>query len=199
VSSVRRRRLSAASLTVVAGLTLAACGTSFDAQTNQVYQPAVGSNERGQVESHNTLLVGNRDGSATLSAGVVSNLEEPQTLTGVTVTDEEGTSLTVRKPKAALSLTPKVLTTLGSETADGVFVVTEGAEPGAYVTITYSFSDSPELVVKAPVVARADHAAEYDDVAGGDGLVPNAVSGGGVEDEGSTPAESAETEAPEAE
>jgi len=183
VSSVRRRRLTAVSLTVVAGLTLTACGTSFGAQTNKVYQPAVGTNERGEVESHNTLLVGNRDGSATLSAGLVNNLDDAQTLTGVTVTDEEGTSLTVRKPKAALSLPSKVLTTLGGETPDSVFVVTEGAEPGDYVKVTYTFSDSAELVVNSPVVARADHAGEYDDVAGGDGLVPNAVSGSGTASE----------------
>ncbi|KQX71734.1 MULTISPECIES: hypothetical protein [unclassified Aeromicrobium] len=179
MSSVRRRRLTAVSLTVVAGLTLTACGTSFGAQTNQVYQPAVGANERGDVESHNTLLVGNRDGSATVSAGLVNNLDDEQTLTGVSVTDEQGESLTVTKPKSPLSLPSKLLTTLGGETPDSVFVVGEGAEPGDYVKVTFTFSDSPELVVNAPVVARADHAAEYDDVAGGDGLVPNAVSGGG--------------------
>jgi hypothetical protein len=181
VSHVRRRRLTAVSLTVVAGLTLTACGTSFDAQTNQVYQPAVGTNERGQVESHNTLLVANRDGSATLSAGVVSNLDQDQTLTGVTVTAADGKSLTVRKPKAALTLPSRVLTTLGGETPESVFVVTSGAEPGAYVNVTYTFSDSGELVVDAPVVTRADHAGEYDDVAGGDGLVPNTVSGSDAE------------------
>jgi hypothetical protein len=177
VSHVARRRLTAVSLTAIAGLTLTACGTSFGAQTNQVYQPAVGTNVRGQVESHNTLLVANRDGSATLSAGVVSNLKSEQTLTGVSVTDAQGTSLTVRKPKAALPLASGVLTTLGGETPESVFVVTSGAEPGTYVDVTYTFSDSSELVVDAPVVARADHAGEYEDVAGGDGVVPRAVSG----------------------
>lgn len=179
MSHVARRRLTAVSLTAVAALTLTACGTSFGAQTNKIYQPAVGANVRGQqVESHNTLLVANRDGSATLSAAVVSNARSEQTLTGVTVTDQQGTSLTLRKPKAPLTLPSGVLVTLGGETPDSVFVVASGAEPGAYVKVTYSFSDSPDLVVDAPVVARADAAAEYQDVAGGDGLVPKAVSGG---------------------
>lgn len=164
-------------MTVVAGLTLAACGTSFGAQTNQVYQPAVGANERGPVESHNTLLVENRDGSATLSAGLVSNLDVDQTITSVSITDVQGETLSVTKPKTALTLPSRLLTTLGGTDPAGVFIVTEGAEPGDYVTVTYSFSDSGELEVEAPVVARADHAAEYDDVAGGDGLVPNQVSG----------------------
>jgi hypothetical protein len=181
VISVRRRRLTAVSLTVVAGLTLTACGTSFGAQTNQVYQPAVGTNERGEVESHNTLLVGNGDGSATLSAGLVNTLDDAQTLTSVAVTDPEGKTLTVRKPKAPLSLPPGLLTTIGGQTPDSVFIVAQGAEPGAYVKVTYTFSRSGEIVVDAPVVARADNAAEYDDVAGGDGVVPKAVSGSDAE------------------
>ena len=64
MSTVRRRRLAAASLAVAATVALSACGTGFSAQTNKVYQPAVGANERGDVESHNTLLVSNGDGSA---------------------------------------------------------------------------------------------------------------------------------------
>jgi hypothetical protein len=162
---------------VVAGLSLSACGTSFGAQTNKVYQPAAGANARGDVESHNTLLVSNRDGSATLSAGLLNNLDEPQTLTSVTVTDNAGKALTVRSPKIALSLPTGVLTTIGGVTDGGVFVVTAGAEPGAYVNVTYTFSGSGELTVKSPVVSRAEHAGEYGAVAGGDGIVPDAVSG----------------------
>jgi hypothetical protein len=177
VSSVRRRRLTAISLAVVAGLTLSACGTNFGAQTNQVYQPAVGANERGDVETHNTLLVVNRDGSATLSAGLVNTLDDEQTVTGVTVATKDGESLTVRRPKGSFKLPPGQLVSLGGKDASGVFVVTEGAEPGAYVDLTISFSGSSPLTVEAPVVARSEHAEEYADVAGGDGLVPNAVSG----------------------
>ncbi|MCW2841431.1 MAG: hypothetical protein JWR55_2914 [Aeromicrobium sp.] len=171
-----RRRLSAAALAVTAGLTLTACGTSFGAQTNKVYQPAVGANERGEVEAHNTQLVGNADGSATLSAAVVNTLDEEQTLLSVEVEDAEGQSLTVRAPKAALPLSPQLLTTLGSD-GSGVYVVAEGAEPGDYVTVTLTFSESSPLTIETPVVARAEHAEEYEDVAGGDGLVPSDVSG----------------------
>ncbi|MET0929075.1 MAG: hypothetical protein ABWX74_06125 [Aeromicrobium sp.] len=177
MTSVRRRRLSAATLAVIAGLTLSACGTGFGAQTNQVYQPAVGANERGDVESHNTQLVGNGDGSATLSAAIVNTLDDDQTLTGVEVTNEDGESLTVRAPKIALPLPAGQLVTLGSVDTAGVYVVTEGAEAGDYVKVTLSFSDSGPLTIQAPVVARAEHAAEYEDVAGTDGLVPSDVSG----------------------
>lgn len=176
MSSLRRRRLSAAALAVTAGLTLSACGTGFDAQTNQVYQPAVGANERGEVEAHNAQLVGNSDGSATLSVAVVNTLDEEQTLLSVEVSDAEGETLTVTAPKAPLPLPGGALTTLGSA-EEGVYVVTEGAEPGDYVTVTLTFSESGPLTIETPVVARADHADEYEGVAGGDGLVPADVSG----------------------
>jgi hypothetical protein len=176
VSSVRRRRLSAASLTVVAALTLGACGTSFGAQTNQVYQPAVGANERGEVESLNTQLVGNADGSATVSASLSNKLDDDQTLTSVAVSTADGEDLTVRSPKIALPLPSGELVSLG-RAESGVYIVTEGAEPGSYVSVTFTFSDSGPLTVNTPVVARAEHAAEYEDIAGGDGLVPTDVSG----------------------
>ena len=166
---------------MTAGLALSACGTSFGAQTNQVYQPAVGANERGEVESHNTLLVANRDGSATLSAGVLNTLADAQPLTGVEVTAESGDNLTVTSPDTQLELPSKKLVTLGGVVDGSVFIVTEGAEPGAYVNITYTFGDSGPLTVRAPVVSRAEHAAEYQSVAGGDGLVPDAVSGAEAE------------------
>jgi copper(I)-binding protein len=180
VSSARRRRLTAVSLAAVAGLTLSACGTSFGAQTNQVYQPAVGANARGEVEAHNTQLVSNNDGSATLSAALVSNLDDSQMLSSVTVTDAAGQDLTVRNPKTPVELPSGELVTIGGK--DGAFIVAEGAEAGAYVTITLTFSGAEELTVRAPVMPRSEHADEYGSVAGGDGLVPDEVSGTGAED-----------------
>ncbi len=175
MSTARRRRLAAASFVAFAGLALSACGTSFGAQTNQVYQPGVGANERGEIESHNTQLVGNTDGSATLSATLLNTLDEPQTLTGVTIANADGDDLKVRSPKIALPLPSDELTVLGK--GGGIYVATEGATPGSYVTITYSFDGPADLTVRAPVVARADHAREYEDVAGGDGIVPSELSG----------------------
>lgn len=162
MSTVRRRRLTAASLAVTAALTLSACGTSFDAQTNQVYQPAVGANERGDVDALHTLLVGNADGTATLSAGLVNHLEDEQTLASVAVVNGDGEKLTVRAPRTALALPQNVLTQSGGDAATA-FTIAEGAEPGDYVDITFTFSDSGPLRVKAPVVARS---AEYDSVVG---------------------------------
>ena len=154
MSSVRRRRLAASSLAVAAVLGLSACGTSFSAQTNQVYQPAAGANARGPVDSLGTLLVANADGSATLSAALHNNQTKDETLTSVTVATQDGQQLQVRSPKIALPVPSDVLTTLGTVDSGAVFTVAEGAVAGGYVEITYTFSDSGTLTVDAPVVAR---------------------------------------------
>lgn len=137
------------------------CGTGFDAQTNQVYQPAVGANARGDVDVLNTLLVANPDGSATISAGLQNNLDDVERLSSVSVTTFDDEPLTVRSPRIALPLEPGLLTTIGTEDS-AVFLVEEGAEEGAYVKVTFTFADSAPLTIEAPVVARNS---EYDDVA----------------------------------
>ena len=166
VSSVRRRRLAAASLAATSVLAFSACGTNFSAQTNKVYQPAVGANVRGDVDSLNTLLVGNQDGSATISASLVNNLDEDQTISSITVTTLNDLPLRVRSSKVLLPLPPGQLTTLGRAKDAGAFTVISGATPGAYVKVTYTFSTSHELTVEAPVVART---AEYDSIVSGEG------------------------------
>lgn len=156
-------------------LVLSACGTGFSAQTNQVYQPAVGANATGEVDSLNTLLVSNKDGSATLSASLQNNLDADQTLSSVTVTTLGDEQLKVESTDKDVSLPPGILTPLGQASDAGGFKVVSGAPVGEYVRITYTFSESGELTVEAPVVARN---AEYDKVVGGDDLAPSDVSGG---------------------
>lgn len=175
VISVRRRLLAAASLAAVASLTLSACGTSFDAQTNKVYQPAVGANARGEVDVLGALLVANTDGSATVSASLVNNFQDEQQLSSVSAATLDGKPLAVKSLKTALPLASDQLTSLGGASDAGGFVVTSGAPAGQYVELTFTFSDTGPVTVEAPVVARTE---EYANVAGGDGLVPSEVSGG---------------------
>ena len=154
VSSVRRRRLVATSLSAVAMLTLGACG--FDAQTNQQYQPAVGANYRSPaIDVLNTLLVSNANKSATLSASVINNTGAQQALSSVTVTTLDGTkTLPVRSAKILLPLPQDAAAVLGQASDAGGFVVTNGAEAGYYVKVTLNFTDSAPVTIDAPVVAR---------------------------------------------
>ena len=161
MSSVRRRL--AATFAATALLALSACG--FDAQTNQQYQAAVGANAHGDIDVLNAMLVANEDGSATVSAALVNKTEDAQTLTSVTVTTLTGEALVVRSPKLPpLPLPADVLTNLGFAGDTVSYIVTQGAEAGFYVKITFSFSDAAAVTVEAPVVARTG---QYDKVTDG--------------------------------
>jgi copper(I)-binding protein len=163
VSTVRRRRLAATALAATALLALGACGTGFNAQTNQVYQAGTGANHRGEMDVLNTLLVANDDGSATLSAGIVNNTKDEQRLVSVTATTLDDKPLTVASTKMILSLPADNLTTIGGIADAGGFAVLKDATAGAYVKVTLTFSDAAPVTIEAPVVART---AEYEKVGG---------------------------------
>lgn len=162
MSTVRRRRLAATALATTALLALGGCGTGFSAQTNQVYQAGTGANHRGEMDVLNTLFVANDDKSATLSAAIVNNTDQDQKLSSVTVTTLDDKELTVRSLKVLVPLPAGKLTTIGGASDAGGFQITEGADAGDYVKVTFTFSDSAAVTLEAPVVTRT---AEYDKVA----------------------------------
>ncbi len=155
-----RRRVTASVLAATAALTMGACGTNFSAQTNQQYQAAEGANSRGEVDVMNTVLVADEDGAGVVSAGVVNQTDDPQTITAVTITTGDGQSLTVEAPKTPVEVPAGDIVTLGQTGGDALYVVPEGAEAGDYVTISLTFSDAPATEVDAPTVARSETYAE---------------------------------------
>jgi len=160
VSTSIRRRTTAAAVAAAATLALSACGTNFSAQTNQQYQAAEGANQRGEVDSMNTVLVADEDGKAVVSAGLVNKTDEEQKLTGVSITTKDGRQLTVESPGGDVTIAAGKITTLGSDAANA-FTVPADAKAGDYVTITFSFSGAQDTEVDAPTVARS---ATYDSV-----------------------------------
>ena len=69
MKSPSQRRLAIAALLLVPAL--ASCG--FNAQTDQVYQAAVGINDRsGEVDILNALIVSGEDGSGTFAGTLVN-------------------------------------------------------------------------------------------------------------------------------
>ncbi|MEV7398601.1 hypothetical protein [Aeromicrobium sp. NPDC092404] len=157
MSTVRRRRIAATALATTALLTLGACGTSFDAQTNQVYQAAVGADHRGDIDALSTLLVANEDGSASLSTSLINNTDEGHELTSVEATTMDGKPLEVRSGEP-LEVPRDVVTPVGAATSPDGFWITEGAAAGDYVRLTLTFTDSAPITIEAPVVTRT---AEY--------------------------------------
>jgi hypothetical protein len=175
VSTVRRRT-AAAALAVTALLGVSACGTSFDAQTNKIYQPGVGANHRGEVDVLGTLLVVNEDKSATISAGLINNSGAAQDLSSVTATTLADKTLPVRGQKVKLPLPDNRLATLGGASDAGGWQVTNGVTAGGYVRLTFTFSDSAPVTIEAPVVARTS---EYASVSG---VAPSTSADGAKQD-----------------
>ena len=68
-----RRSIAAAAL-LLAVPALSACGVSFGAPTDQVYNPSVGVDDQsGQVDVLNALIVSGSNGSGTVVATLVNN------------------------------------------------------------------------------------------------------------------------------
>lgn len=149
------RRLLTGALVLTSTLAIGACGTSFDAATNQQYQAAEGANARSEVNSMNTVVVADESGSGVLSAGLVNETETEQTLTGITVTTSAGEELEIEPPAEDVVIPALGLVTLGSS-EETAFTVPLGAEAGTYVTVVLTFSDAVDTEVQTPVVDRSE-------------------------------------------
>jgi hypothetical protein len=148
VKSPTMRRVAFAALLLAP--VLAACG--FNAQTDQVYQPAVGVNDRsGTVDILNALVVSDTDGSGTFAGTLVNKSQtDDDTLESVSGPGVTASRQTVDVPAAeAVPLAEEGELTL---TGDGIV-------PGKWVELTFVFSSGQSTTVKVPVVeASGDYA-----------------------------------------
>lgn len=150
MKSPLRRRTAIAALLLAPALT--ACG--FGVQTDQVYQPAVGVNDRsGDVDILNALIVSGEDGSGTF-AGTLVNKDTTQdiTLDSVSGPGVTASQTTVDVPAAGNAR----LAESGALTLEGASI-----KPGTLVELTFSFSNGQTTTLKAPVVEAAG---DYKDV-----------------------------------
>jgi len=160
LSAVNVRRSFAAAALVLTAPALCSCGGSFDAQTNKVYNPSAGVDERsGSVDVLNALIVSGTDGSGTVIASLVNNDRgRDDTLRGVS---GAGTDSSVKVTPGGETAIPAGgllnLATDGTITARG-----ERVTPGNFVEITFSFDRGQPATLKVPVVS-ADNPA-YSDV-----------------------------------
>lgn len=162
MTTVRTRRLTAATLMLTAALGLTACGTGGSAQTGKQYQAGIGANLRtGEVQVYNGLLVANTDDTYSLSAGLLNTTDSEQTLDSVTVQPLSGTGSVTAEPALPVKLDANQLYTIGrkGELAD---IDGRTVELGRYADLTLTFSGGIEVEISVPVVARS---ATYSDVA----------------------------------
>ena len=147
MSTSLRRRLAVASLVLLVP-TLGACG--FEEQTDQVYQPGVGANDRsGTVDVLGAVVVSSSDGGGTFVASLVNrDLSTSDTLTEVT---GSGVQATVSAP---IKIGPETLVNLADTGAIGVRGST--IAPGGYVRLQLSFESGQKTRINVPVVRAAE-------------------------------------------
>ena len=143
-----RRRLAALAMVLLVP-TLGACG--FGYQTDKVYQPAVGVNDRsGVVDVLGAAVVSGSDGSGTFIATLVNkDLENPATLTSVT--GPSGVTIQVVKP---VTVGPDGLTNMAELGAVGVSG--EAVHAGGFVRLGLEFDTGQKTSLNVPIVDRAE-------------------------------------------
>ncbi|MGN6250879.1 MAG: hypothetical protein ACTHNS_03590 [Marmoricola sp.] len=136
------RRLGAAAALLLTAPLLAACG--FSAQTEQVYQPATGTNARSvdSVDILNALIVSAQDGQGTFGGtlSLPDRIKDPVQL--VSITDGTLTRPVTVKPGEAVNLAES-----GRVRLQGSDIVA-----GRFLPITFSFSDGKTVKMLVPVV-----------------------------------------------
>ena len=145
------RRSIAVAAAVLVSPVMSSCGVNFDAQTDQVYNPAVGVNNRdGSVDVLNALVVSGSAGSGTVVATLVNNDQQnADSLRGITGAGPES-SLTVQigGPREIPADGLLNLADQGKATVRGREIL-----PGRFVEITFSFDRAEAVTVQAPVVS----------------------------------------------
>ena len=145
MQSTARRRTAAAALVLLAPA-LGACG--FGYQTDQVYQPAVGTNDQsGEVDVLGGVVVSSSKGSGTFIASLVNKSpSNPDQLVSVTSDDGEVTlSAPIELPAGQLVN----LADAGAVRFDG-----EQVDAGNFVHVTLEFGNGQKSEMDVPVVPK---------------------------------------------
>ena len=154
-----RRRLVALAVVLLVPL-VGGCGMGGFAgeeyQTDQVYQPAVGTNNRsGTVDVLGAVVVSGSEGSGTFVTTLVNkDLKEPATLTKVT----GASGLTIQVTKT-VTVGPDGLTNLAEMGA--VSISGDDVRAGGFARLTLEFDTGQTTEVNAPIVDKAE---EFSDV-----------------------------------
>ncbi len=156
-SRSRRRAVAAALLIVPVSVpALTSCGVSFGAQTDQIYTPADGVNDRsGSVDVLNALIVSDTPGTGRLIAGLVNNdVDNEDALTGVRgAGDDSGIVYSLVSGDTAIPAGGALQ--LADPTAA---MVAASGDPekltaGDFVRLVFSFRNGEEVELDVPVLA----------------------------------------------
>ncbi|MGA8211589.1 MAG: hypothetical protein WB441_00045 [Nocardioidaceae bacterium] len=146
------RRSLATAVLLLAVPALSSCGVNFDAQTEQVYNPAVGVNDQsGVVDVLNALVVSGSSGSGTLVATLVNgDGTQPDALRSVAgAREDSGVQVTV---PGTTAIPAGGLVNL-AETPSQITVRSPKVVPGFYVRVTFTFDRAGAVTLNVPVVS----------------------------------------------
>jgi hypothetical protein len=141
----RRPRLAAVFLVILVPV-LGACG--FNYQTDQVYQPSVGVNNReGTVDVLGAVVVSGTEGDGTFVATLVNkDQDKSETLTAMKGSD--GLEVTLVKPIEVPAGGFVNLANMGAASVHG-----HAVQAGGFARLTLEFDSGQSTEVNAPVVA----------------------------------------------
>lgn len=147
----RARRVLRACAATALVLASGACGSNFDAQTNQVYQQAIGTNSRvGDVYALNVFIVA-EGGRGTLVGALLNNAPRPEELVSVEASDD-GSPLRMSFRDSGLRLPQDQLVQLAQERPI-VGIRGDAVTAGGVIEVTLRFRNAAPVRMEAPIVA----------------------------------------------
>ena len=153
VNATHSKALAVASV-LLALPSLSSCAhVSFGAQTDQVYTPADGENNReGSIDVLNAFILSEAPGSGRLVAGLANpSTGEDDELTGVQgVGEDQDVTFTIGSGET--SIPAGGFLQLADEDAAEVTVSGDPVQPGAFVRLSFSFKDGEEAELNVPVL-----------------------------------------------
>jgi hypothetical protein len=148
VSSTFRRRIAVLAL-AASVLTLSACTNGFNEQTDKVYQPAVGVNERSsEVDVLGALIVAPEKGTDGVFIASLANNDQTKSDT-LTAVEGQGVKTSLGKVPP---IPPGGLVNLASQEIGGVPVTGAPVKAGSFVQMRLTFANADPVTVNVPVV-----------------------------------------------
>jgi copper(I)-binding protein len=134
---------------------VAGCSANFDAQTNQIYQPAAGSNNRdGDVYVLDALVVTDGTGLGTISAGLVNEGDRADALVGVSPDSPAGNRVRGMILTNGVDLPSLKLVQL-SDAGDVILSADKPLNVGGSIEVTFTFRNAAPVTLDLPIVLNS--------------------------------------------